>query len=361
MADTIDERRRLQALAGTGLLDTAPSPAFDRYTRLASIITGAPIALISLIDENRQWFKSCIGLDVSETPREYAFCDHAIRHPGLFVITDASTDARFYDNPLVTGAPHIRFYAGAPLTLASGDTIGTLCVIDTKARRDGLPDAQASALMDLAATLVSAIDADQQARRREVAIGELQHRIGNMFGQVAGLVMLAQNSGQTKDEYIADLRARIEALSHLNQQLAKRDWTASAMPDVVRAAILPIIAGRQDRLELRGPALDVKAKSAMTLSLLLSELAVNSLKHGTLGRDDGQVVISWLVRDSAFELTWREPWSGAAAPGTGRMGFGTSLLTNIGPRDLGGSADYRLLSDELVYRLVADIDRVRSV
>jgi GAF domain-containing protein len=130
------EARRLAALKALCVLDTGPTEAFDRITALAADLFDAPIALVSLIDVDRQWFKSRQGLDATETPRAWAFCDHAVRgKPHSFlVVPDATQDPRFADNPLVTGFPDVRFYAGATLTTAEGYNLGTLCVIDVAPR-----------------------------------------------------------------------------------------------------------------------------------------------------------------------------------------------------------------------------------
>ena len=134
MRPIADERRRLNTLHGLGVLDTPPEERFDRVTRAAAAAFRAPMAAVSLIDERRQWFKSRIGIEVCETARDVAFCRHTIRQDDVFVVRDATKDARFKDNPLVTGAPHIRFYAGAPLIAADGSHLGALCVIDTEPR-----------------------------------------------------------------------------------------------------------------------------------------------------------------------------------------------------------------------------------
>ncbi|WP_423141716.1 PAS domain S-box protein [Parablastomonas sp. CN1-191] len=132
----MDELSRLRALHQFGVLDTAAEARFDRVAAMAASYFSAPIALVSLVDEDRQWFKSCIGLDVDQTPREWAFCHHAIElgPRKVMVVEDATKDPRFAANPLVTGDPNIRFYAGATLTTESGANLGTLCVIDTVAR-----------------------------------------------------------------------------------------------------------------------------------------------------------------------------------------------------------------------------------
>lgn len=130
-----DEAARLDALQALGLLDSAGEERFDRYVRLAKALVGVPIATISLVDANRQWFKNRHGLDACETPRNVAFCGHAILDRGVFYIPDAKADPRFADNPLVTAPPHIRFYAGCSLFVPGGHAVGTLCTIDREPRR----------------------------------------------------------------------------------------------------------------------------------------------------------------------------------------------------------------------------------
>lgn len=130
----LNDPHRLDALVSYAILDTAPEPEFERAVDVARTLFQAPIALVSLIDRNRQWFKARRGLEMVEGPREDAFCGHAIMDDDVMVVTDAAADPRFADNPLVVGAPHIRFYAGAPLITPSGFRLGTLCVIDTEPR-----------------------------------------------------------------------------------------------------------------------------------------------------------------------------------------------------------------------------------
>lgn len=132
-----DEADRLNALRALLLLDTPPEERYDRLVRFAAEQLGMPIALLTLVDGQRQWFKSRVGLEAPQTPRDVSFCGHAIMKSEVFIVEDASSDPRFSDNPLVTGDPHIRFYAGAPLSAPSGHHIGTLCVIDTVARTLG--------------------------------------------------------------------------------------------------------------------------------------------------------------------------------------------------------------------------------
>nr|MDA3786514.1 GAF domain-containing protein [Deltaproteobacteria bacterium] len=129
-----DESARLETLQSLKILDTAPDERFDRLTRIAKRLFRVPIALVSLVDENRQWFKSVIGLSVSETSRDISFCGHAILGDEIFIIPNTTKDERFADNPLVLDDPHIRFYAGYPLKAPNGRKLGTLCILDQQPR-----------------------------------------------------------------------------------------------------------------------------------------------------------------------------------------------------------------------------------
>ncbi len=162
------ERARLTRLHDLHILDTAREPLFDSFVRMASEACGSAFALISLIDADRQWFKADVGLGgLSETPREFAFCAHAIRYDDLTEVSDARDDARFASNPLVRDEPGVRFYAGAPLVLPGGERVGTLCVLDTHARR--LTDAQRRTLVALAEMTTQALTMRRDLIKRTLA------------------------------------------------------------------------------------------------------------------------------------------------------------------------------------------------
>jgi PAS domain S-box-containing protein len=174
------ESTRLARLHQLAVLDSDPEPIFDSLTDIAARLCGVPIALVSLVDAQRQWFKSCIGLPARETDRDVAFCAHAILDDGVMEVADAQLDPRFADNPLVTGDPHIRFYAGAPIAMPGGERIGTLCVLDRVPRR--LDDTQKALLARLATAAAQALlvreralaDASRSRSRLETELGALK-------------------------------------------------------------------------------------------------------------------------------------------------------------------------------------------
>ena len=208
-APPTQEDYRLSTLHALGLLDTPPDERFDAITRTAATLFGTPVSLVSLVDADRQWFKSHFGLDQTETPRDISFCGHAILGDELFVVDDAQQDERFSYNPLVTGEPYVRFYAGKPLTAPNGQRIGTLCVIDRKPRT--FTPAQRDLL-------------EQLGKWAEAEIGLASERLflprylGHLLGLLAEPVLLADENGcvQFANAAASDL------LGYASEELAGR-------------------------------------------------------------------------------------------------------------------------------------------
>jgi len=188
------EALRLATLQHYRILDTPPEPAFDRIVELARTIFDVPIALITMLDDSRQWFKACYGMNVQETEREVAFCDYTIRDDEVMVVHDARQDARFRDNPVVRGEPHIRFYAGAPLTVSNGSNLGSLCVIDTEPRAS-FSELQKQQLKNLAAVVVDALElrlSHEQVRDAEAERQHIATELANFFALSPDLFVIAE-------------------------------------------------------------------------------------------------------------------------------------------------------------------------
>lgn len=191
-----NEGQRLEVLSSLELLDTPAEPLFDRITRVLAHALGVPFALISLVDDKRQWFKSRVGIELSETAREHAFCAHAILGREPLVVTDARTDERFLDNPLVTHPPHIRFYAGMPIFSQSGHALGTLCALDSQPR--GFTKVERLIMVDLAEMIQRELHMREAAARSQseyarinVALQKSEARFESLFkNSSAGMALI---------------------------------------------------------------------------------------------------------------------------------------------------------------------------
>ena len=205
--DPPNEPARLAELRGYAILDSEPEEGFDELTRLASFICGLPIAMVTLVDEDRQWFKSKVGMEDREGPRDWSFCAYAVASGETFVVGDAQQDERFRDNPYVTGDPHIRFYAGVPLTTATGATLGTLCVIDREPRE--LTREQMSALQALAHQAMAQLDLRRQNRElreldrlKDEFVASVSHELRTPLTSIRGYIetLLDEEPGALTDD-----------------------------------------------------------------------------------------------------------------------------------------------------------------
>lgn len=214
----VNEESRLRKLYELGILDTLEEQAYDDLTRLAAEICDTPIALVSLIDRDRQWFKSHYGLNARETPREVAFCAHAILGDDIFVVEESSKDERFCDNPLVTGEPHVEFYAGAPLIMSDNNKLGTLCVIGNKART--ISPGQKDALKALARQVVSQLELRLKIKELEVLdhakdefISMVNHELRTPLTALYGSLSLLLNK---KTDLLEDQQQQLIDISYRN-------------------------------------------------------------------------------------------------------------------------------------------------
>jgi GAF domain-containing protein len=220
--DSDCENARLSALSSYGLMDSLPEEAFDRVTRFAQKAFDVPIALVSLVDRDRQWFKSRQGFETRETPRDIAICSRTIESDEPLIVRDARDDARFRDNPLVTGEPHVRFYMGAPLRVRGGHRLGTVCAIDRRPR-DAAPR-EIETLQELARLVSAEIDRrptrvaspeDRLGGRERLVLGYLKARRGRnvdpteLIGQVFGLFAPAVSASLLRQDALGLRRSAL--------------------------------------------------------------------------------------------------------------------------------------------------------
>lgn len=316
------ENERLVSLFRYDLLDTPRESDFDDLVKMAAQLCGVEIALISLVDENRQWFKACTGLDATETPREISFCGHAIHQDDIFEIPDAHLDERFADNPLVTGAPYIRFYAGQPLQSVEGYKLGTLCLIDsqpkclTPQQRDILRflATQVEKQFDLRLSLRQAVQNSDmlqvQSERleegnqiREQLISVLAHDLRSPIASLEAIVSAFEQDYLGAEDLLAliqQLRPELTKTSlQLNQVLV---WAQRQMSSALRMEPFSVAAIAEQSLEWvqeRAKVKQVELRQALEMELcclgdpelihiVLRNLLVNAVKYC---RKDDQVIL----------------------------------------------------------------------
>lgn len=366
LSESSSETTRLEALKSTNLLDSSAELRFDRITRMAQNALGTKIALVSLIDADRQWFKSKVGLETEETPRNIAFCDHAIRSPDdITVVLDAAKDSRFCENPLVTGDPSISFYAGAPLVTQDGQALGTLCVIDSEPRTE-FSDDDRQLLSDLAETVMSEINfAQVQQDNADLSLinEELQHRMGNMYAHISGLISMLGRSDSSRDQLLRRLRSKITVLAHTQTLLAKHNYSRVSLRKLAETTLAPFGLIKDDevgRILIQADEdTEVTARAAFTLTLMLNELATNAMKHGALSTETGKVYFSWSLTPTP-KLSWRETLPEPLLAGGLKIGkgFGMQILSRIVPLDFQGEAAFDVSPTGITYQVTALRDRL---
>jgi two-component sensor histidine kinase len=319
----VDEPQRLIALKRHDLLDTPPERAFDRITRLAAGVLGMPISLITLIDETRQWFKSRHGLDAPWTRREVAFCSYTILDTEPLVVPDAAADGRFAANPLVTGDPNIRFYAGAPLVTPEGHVLGTLCVIDRSPHPE-FSDEQRRLLQDLAGLVMTEIESRsailalrqevrerQEAERRlhqslaetETLLREVHHRVKNNLQVMDTLLALEIRHTPAVAEHLRDLRYRMYCLGIVHQMLMQSADLATIKVGEFLCNLCRSLAAsytdRQSKVTLNVTVepgdISFKIDFAIPLGLLITELVTNAYKHAFPLDQPGTIDVSLTI------------------------------------------------------------------
>lgn len=344
-----DEASRLASLRSYAILDTPVEADFDDITCIAAHVCAAPISVINLIDADRQFFKSEIGLGVRETPLDISICSHAILQRDLFVVPDTTKDPRFACNPLVTGEPHLRFYAGALLEDSDGLPLGTVCVLDYQPREAGLTLEQAAILRGLARQVMAQLElrrllrrsqADQAALRQALEAQRLlhveaDHRIKNSLQLVGGLLTMQRRrladpaAAAALDAAISRVGAVADAHRALNGSPDLRSVLVGPMLDDLcrhAATLNPRLAFSREG----GDALALDAERAIPLGLICSEVLTNISKYAYPGGQDGPVSVQVeQAADGALTITIEDRGVGLVPGADSPDGLGTSIVAAL--------------------------------
>ena len=322
-----NESERLQALKDYEVLDTLPEMDFDDFTQIASHICGTPIALISLVDESRQWFKSRHGLDAPETPRDVAFCSHAILQDDVFVIPDSFEDERFHDNPLATGAPDVRFYAGAPLNTPTGQKIGTLCVIDNKPR--SISPEQIAALEALARQVINQLElrlskkqTEKTLEAKKIFFANMSHEIRTPLNGIIGFTDLMfdqdlNDESKRSLEYINDCSKSLLMIVNDILDVSKIDIGKLSLEDIpfdLDLSIQGAMSVVQKQIADKGLELNLNLPEAvpavvigdpLRVKQILINLLGNAVKFTERGSVNIEVAASKTAENGELELLFK--------------------------------------------------------
>jgi two-component sensor histidine kinase len=311
-----NEAERLEALASYKILDTPPEAAFDGITALAAHILQVPIVLVSIIDAERQWFKSALGLGPGETSRDVSFCGHVVALDRELVVRDARTDKRFSDNPHVTGEPRVVFYAGMPLRTQEGFVLGTLCAIDHEPRELtseqrallGVLASQVTAQLELRRRnfqleernreqLMLQAEFEDSLHEKDVLLQEVHHRVKNNLQLVSSLLNLQLSRVQSGESrtVLEESQLRIHAVATVHEAIySARDYARVPIVNYVRSLASGIAhavgaSGRGITIELDIGDERLPVDKAIPCGLIINELISNSVKHGFPDRRAGTV------------------------------------------------------------------------
>jgi two-component sensor histidine kinase len=370
------EDDRLAALRSYRVLDTPSEPAFDDLVQLAARACQAPVALISLIDERRQWFKAEVGLGIRETSLDRSICLSAMLEPGLTIVPDLTQDPRFARNPLVTEQPHLRFYAGAVLRTPDGVPLGALCVLDHRSR--DLTVEQASTLTILARQVLSQLElrraiAERDERleashrieqRQSLLVRELHHRVKNTLATVQALVGATGRSSGSFDEFYGSFSKRIISLAKTHNLLTEDYWQTAPLREIALNELKPFAESRQPRFMLLGPAIELSADLAVPVGMALHELTTNAVRYGALSIPTGYVRVQWSVGETEgvrkLHLEWRE-FGGPAVSEPQHQGFGSTLLQRVLPMQCHAEVEVRYYRTGLRFQMSAPLVEQRLV
>lgn len=353
------EQERLAALREYGILDTPRESDFDDVVKILADICDVPFSTVTLIDHDRQWHKAAFGIgDLRETPRDVSFCAHSIlSEDPLVLVPDVTKDARFADNPFVTGDPRLRFYAAALLRTPDGLPLGTVCVVDFKPRV--LDERQKNMLRLMAKQVMAQIALRREIAERRMAekqqqmlIGELHHRVKNTLATVQAIIQMSLREARDLDSFRDGINERIGSLAKTHTLLSAVSWSAVPFRELLATELDPY--HQIGRLTLDGADFRLDAQTAVTIGMVIHELTTNASKYGALSNEQGKLAVAWTCTpagdENTIDLAWTESGGPVlGAPGAG--GFGSALMRRIVERQLHGKLDVAFRPDGLQVRM----------
>ena len=348
------EPGRLAEVRRYDILDTPPDGAFDRITAIAARLLKMPVAIISIVDTDRIWFKSHHGVDVEQTGRDPGLCASCILQDSPWMVNDARIDPRTLAYPLVAGDFGAQFYLCIPLRTHDGFNLGTLCVLDFVPRT--VTEFEVAHLVDLAAVVMDELELRLSAKKANAAYHdelerrelredyisglsrELAHRSKNLLAVVHAIAQQTTSGSSSIKDYVQRLVARILGLADTHDLISEKEWHGVTLGDLASRHLEPFLDSSQ-RVEVTGPAISLTPVAAQNIGLALHELATNAVKFGALSVPDGRVVFGWehhRGEPDLLRISWREE----NCPVVDRFhaGFGRLVLERIAPQALDGTA-----------------------
>jgi two-component sensor histidine kinase len=337
---------RRAALTATGLLDSPVEEAFDRVTNLVSRVLSVPVSLVSLVDVDRQFFKSSTGLpepwaSKRQTPLSHSFCQHVVTSGEPLVVEDAREHPVVGSNCAV-GELGVIAYLGVPLTTPQGHVLGSLCAIDGSTRHWSESDVRL--MRDLAEIVMREMALHREIKQRENAerqhqllIAELHHRVKNTLTVVQSLVELSSRHTQSLEAFLSSITGRIASLAKTHTLLVERQWLSVSLRPMIDGELEAHEAG--NRISANGDDVLLPSRCAVGIGMAVHELITNAVKYGALSVPDGHVTISWTTVPKAdgdwLLLDWFEAGGPTVLPPTNR-GFGSVLLDRVLSHELNG-------------------------
>ena len=357
----LEDKDRLQALDRTGLIGSAPEAAFDRIAHLSTILTGAPVSLISLVNAELQFFKAQEGLagQVAEdrsTALTHCFCQYVTSEDATLAVSDARDHALLRGNKAVDELGVVA-YLGVPLHGPDGHALGAICAIDDKPRKWRPRDVQI--LQDLCAVVETEIELRHALNAKELLLSELEHRLKNTFALVLSIVRMTERESDGPEEALKAIQSRILALSKAHDLIipktggGARDPSSIELRKLLSVLLEPHVGEGLKGVTLDGPTMMLAPEPVTNFALVLHEFATNSVKYGALSSAQGGLEVSWGAEADQLVLTWRETGATIDAEAFDRNGFGSRLIDICVRLQLKGALERRIDAKSLTLRLTA--------